>query len=97
MGEPTPIQGSPVQAPRAAGARSSSAAAPEGGAVAFRALIERLEEHARALAAEAQTVERPADLAGAVDKAHASLEDALALKEGLLEAWRAARLRGEAR
>ena len=97
MGEPKPITSSPLQAPRPAGARGPAAAAPGQGAVAFRALIERLEEHARALAAEAANVERPADLAGAVDKAHASLEDALALKEGLLEAWRAARLRGEAR
>lgn len=97
MGEPTPIRGLPVQGPRADGARAPASPASQKGAVAFRALIERLEEHARTLAAEAENVERPADLAGAVDKAHASLEDALALNEGLLEAWRAARMRGEAR
>jgi hypothetical protein len=94
MSEPKPIQpGISIQGAQGAKPRAG-AAAPPGAGVAFRALIERLEEQARALAAEAERVERPADLAGAVDRAHASLEDALALEQAVIEAWRASKLGG---
>jgi hypothetical protein len=57
--------------------------------VAFRALLDRLQQHVERLASDSRTVERPADLAQAVDRAHASLTDALTLGERLLEAYRA--------
>lgn len=62
---------------------------------AFRALLEKLEGHARGLADASGDVREPAELAGAVDRARASLEDALSLGDQLLEAYRAANRRAE--
>ncbi|MEO0650413.1 MAG: hypothetical protein AAFZ65_07030 [Planctomycetota bacterium] len=61
--------------------------ATSGDSAAFRALLENLEQRAAGLRGNA--AESPGDLAGAVDEARASLEDALDLKERLLEAYRA--------
>ena len=55
---------------------------------AFQALLERLEEQARELRASTSAIEGPRDLAGAVDRAHASLQDALTLSDRLVEAYR---------
>jgi hypothetical protein len=65
------------------------------GGVAFQALIEKLETQARELERETSRVESPADLAGAVDRAQASLAGALELSERLLEAFHASRQRPE--
>lgn len=73
--------GKPLQAPGA----KTNATTP-----AFQALLERLQEKARALEQVERTADDPASLAGAVDAARASLEDALTLGEGLLEAYREA-------
>jgi len=73
---------------RAPGATSSSAS----DSVAFRALLERLEKEARALDDQVQRVDDPEGLAQAVDRAHASLQDALSLGDRLLEAFRQAAL-----
>jgi len=62
-------------------------ASPAGGA-AFHALLERLETQARELEAQSQSIASPQDLTGAVDRAHASLQDALSLGDRLLEAYR---------
>ena len=56
----------------------------------FQVLLERLQESASALERESVSVEEPDELAGAVDRARESLQDALTLKEELLEAWRQA-------
>src|SRR5262245_3475511 len=93
-GEPRPAH---APAP-AAGARKARPAgeksAPEAGSAAspaFHVLLERLQATARELQEKAQGVEKPGDLAGAVDHARRSLDDALALGGRLLEAWRAER------
>lgn len=80
-----------------AGAPKSGAAGPtsESGA-AFRALLERLEERTRELSEHSRTLADASGLAGAVDTARASLEDALSLGDRLLEAYREARLQGGA-
>lgn len=58
--------------------------------IAFRALLERLERDARALEQDSGRIQDPKDLAGAVDRAHASLQDALTLGDRLIEAYREA-------
>jgi HPt (histidine-containing phosphotransfer) domain-containing protein len=74
---------------------ATSAAKPEGptksadGGSAFRALIEQLADRARELE---KTSAKPVDateLAGAVEEAHGSLQDALSLSAQLIEAYRA--------
>lgn len=64
------------------------------GGAAFKALLEKLEGHARE-ARQTGNVERPDELAGAADRAKASITDALSLRDQLLEAYRAAQQRGE--
>jgi flagellar hook-basal body complex protein FliE len=73
----------------------ANASAAAGGA-AFQALLERLETQARELAAQSQTIESPEQLTGAVDRAHASLQDALSLGDRLLEAYRESLARASA-
>ncbi len=66
------------------------------GGPAFEALLEKLQEKARTLQHDSETVDRPEDLSGAVDRARASLNDALSLSDQLLEAYREATQRGAA-
>lgn len=90
--------GSPLQ--------RAAPAAPLGGAAgtragaanpAFQALLEDLESRAQSLAQRGDA-ELDADaLPKAVEDARVSLEQALELKEQLLEAWRASRVNGEER
>jgi len=56
--------------------------------VAFRALLEKLEEKARVLEEQTRGVDDAKNLAGAVEGAKASLDDALSLGEELLETYR---------
>ncbi len=56
---------------------------------AFKALLEKLEEGNRRMAAAAAGVESPGDLAGAVSDAGRSVQQALDLGDELLEAYRA--------
>lgn len=61
----------------------------ESSGLAFRALLDQLADRARELE---QTSAKPVDareLAGAVEQAHGSLQDALHLSAQLLEAYRA--------
>ena len=67
----------------------------EGGA-AFRALLDELQEKARRLKEDGEALSQPAELAGAVDRARASIDDALSLSDQLLEAYRAAQQVGDA-
>ena len=82
-------------APLAGGAKASAPSTTESGA-AFRVLLEQLEERARELSARSAEVTDASELAGAVDSARASLDEALTLGERLLEAYREARLQGGA-
>lgn len=59
------------------------------GAMAFKALLDQLEQRANALELESKKDLSKDDLAGAIDNARASLEQMLSLKDRLLEAWRA--------
>jgi len=72
------------------GARARQAAGSAGGAE-FQALLERLQERTKELEETSQAVDDPGALAGAVETARASLEDALSLSDQLLEAYREAR------
>ena len=58
------------------------------GGAAFKALLDRLQDQARDLQGASQADLDPSDLAGAVDRAHDSLRDALSLSDQLLEAYR---------
>lgn len=71
-----------------AGAKAPSATSAASAAL-FQSLIEKLEMQARELDADSKQVANPTDLAHAVDRAHTSLADALALGDQLLEAYRA--------
>jgi hypothetical protein len=53
-------------------------------------MLDKIEERARSLAQDSRAVERPEQLAGAVDSARESLEDVLSLKDRLLEEYRQA-------
>jgi hypothetical protein len=78
----------PVGGARPGGAREG--ASTEGGGPAFQALLEKLQQQARSLSQDTEAVARPEDLSGAVDRARATLDDALSLSDQLLEAYREA-------
>jgi len=88
-GQPRPIPDQPDRASGGAGSSRPGSADP--GAIRFRGLLERLE----ALESGAETLSRETtsdsleveDLSGAVDRARATLEDALSLGGRLLEAY----------
>jgi hypothetical protein len=85
----------PIQ--KSAETSSSSKAkegAPEG--PAFRVLLEQLQARAQELEQTTQDVSDPDRLAGAVDTARASLEDALSLSDQILEAFHEARQQADA-
>lgn len=90
MGEPAAKL--PPTGPQRTGAieptLSRTKSASPGAAASFEALLENLEQKAQALDAKARAELAPDELAQAVDEARSSLEDALALQERLLEAWR---------
>ncbi len=95
MLENVPISagGAPISAGAAAKAKSATpGAASNAQGAAFHALIEKLTTEARELEQASRNVESAADLAQAVDRAHDSLQDALSLSDGLLEAYRRALL-----
>lgn len=76
----------PIRPTTPSGGASSSSRSESG--VEFRALLERLEERAAALEADRAEGGDRAELAGAVDRARATFEDALSLSDQLLEAYR---------
>ncbi len=94
MANQLPIQGpsgaqksAPIQPGSAKSAPDAKSAA---NAVAFRALLDDLEVKARELGAKADSVGNPTDLAGAMQGAKSSLDDALSIRDRLLEAFRQA-------
>ena len=85
----------PTRIPNAIGAARTNAPAqptqsPRAPATsaAFHVLIEKLEEQAKELEASTRTVSDAKDLAGAVDRARDSFQEALSLGESLIEAYR---------
>ncbi len=94
------VENNPIQRPGAAsaasvGAANSKAKPAEGqqsAGPAFQALLEKLQQQARSLQQESETVAKPDELSGAVDRAHDSLKDALSLSDSLLEAYREAQI-----
>jgi hypothetical protein len=85
----------PIHVPKTGAAQPGKTEGPTKSAdsgAAFHALIEQLADRARELE---KTSAKPVDateLAGAVEEAHASLEDALSLSAQLIEAYRANRM-----
>jgi hypothetical protein len=61
--------------------------------VAFRALLDALQEKASTLAQTSASVDDPNRLAGAVEAARETLDQAVTLSDRLLESWRAERQR----
>ena len=90
MANELPIQGSLQTGSILPGAPSESKLASSDGGVTFRALLDDLEAKARDLHQKSEVLERPEDLAGAVQGAKASLNDALSIRDRLLEAFREA-------
>lgn len=88
---PRPID--PLSAPREEQARSKRI--EESAGPAFQALLESLLARAQALDEESERVEGPDELGRAVESARETLEDALSLRDRLLEALHRARLSGE--
>lgn len=74
----------PIQGP---GEAKRSQSDPANGA-AFQALLDQLQAQARDLRGAGEAELGADDLAGAVDRAHSSLRDALSLSDQLLEAYR---------
>ena len=92
MTDPIPLPSSaPLQGAGAVGGASGSkkSAGLGEGAVAFKSLLDQLEDRAKALEVESRKDLSKDDLAGAIDNARTSLEQMLSLKDQLLEAWRA--------
>ena len=89
---PIPNRPEPLRGPEQGAQRPS--ADPARGA-AFRVLLDQLENQAHRLQDASGEVERPEQLAGAVEQARESLADALTLGDKLLEAYRAARQQAE--
>ncbi len=89
----SPIQRPELSAPKKAGAERSQD--PQQGGPAFQALLDRLQQQARSLQHDGETLESPEQLPDAVDRAQASLEDALSLSNRLLEAYREATQHGQ--
>lgn len=83
--EPNALNGvGPIQGP---GETKRAQSDPANGA-AFQALLDRLQAQARDLRGAGEADMDAVDLAGAVDRAHNSLRDALSLSDQLLEAYR---------
>lgn len=96
-GQPTGLTGAGrtdgVQPTKGANASPSERATES---PAFHVLLERLQARAAELEAETEGATDAENLAGAVDTARASLEDAVSLSDRILEAYRAAEQQGEA-
>jgi hypothetical protein len=69
-------------------AAKQTAKTPETGA-AFKALLDQLADRARELEKTSAKPVDASELAGAVEEAHGSLQDALSLSTQLIEAYRA--------
>lgn len=89
------LQSGPQRVQGPGPAQSIEAPSDPKAGLAFKALLERLEEETRRLAKASDGVQGARDLAGAVDVARESVEEAIQLGDQLLEAYRAARQQAE--
>lgn len=86
----------PDAAHLAAGTPENARSPRKSDGAAFKELIERLEVQTQRLRQDGDSLADPAELAGAVDRAKSSIEDAISLSEELMEAFRASQITGEA-
>ena len=90
MNEALPIPTSAPSSVRATPpAPASATASGSQPSIEFRALLERLREQAQSLERSTEKALGASELPGAVKEARESLDGALSLAEGLLEAYRA--------
>ncbi len=89
MNESLPIPTSAPTSVRAPAPATTGAASPTQPSIEFRALLERLREQAQSLERSTEKAIGASELPGAVKEARESLDGALSLAEGLLEAYRA--------
>jgi len=75
-----------------AGVEPTTSPRPAEPGIEFRALLERLREQAASLEKAAEKPLNAGELSGAVQEAHGSLQGALSIAEGLLEAYRSSRM-----
>ena len=78
----------PTQGPGAIGGNLKTPREKAEGGIAFKALLDKLQGQADSLRADSEAALEAEELSGAVDRAHASLQDALSLSDQLLEAFR---------
>ena len=91
MVDPLPIDPKNVSGLDAVGGKQPALESNDKSAgVEFRAMLERLETRASDLAEKTEQDDGPDELGRAVDSARESLEEALTLKDQLLEAYRQA-------
>ena len=94
MNESMPIPTISAAPVRAAQPAPTSTTAPSSQpSIEFRALLERLREQAQSLERSTEKALGASELPGAVKEARESLDGALSLAEGLLEAYRANQMR----
>lgn len=85
-----PVQG--VTLVRGAEPAPAASQNPIEPSIEFRALLERLREQAASLERASEKPLNAGELSGAVKEAGASLQGALSIAEGLLEAYRSSRV-----
>ena len=94
MNEAMPLPTSVPTAVRVAPSAPTSAPSTNSQtSIEFRALLERLREQAQSLVRSTEKALGASELPGAVKEARESLDGALSLAEGLLEAYRANQMR----
>jgi len=98
MNESMPIPTTPTapvrSVPSSAGNTPTAGTQPS---IEFRALLERLREQAQSLERSTEKTLGASELPGAVKEARESLDGALSLAEGLLEAYRASQIQPQDR
>ncbi len=92
MVDPTKIGGGLPRVQEGTGQPGRADATSSGQGATFKALLEKLDGQARQIQQVSEQVDRPDQLAGAVDQARDSLDEALSLGNQLLEAFRANQL-----
>lgn len=88
MVDNNPIQRTNANSISPAASSKSNSAGKASSGPAFEALLEKLQQQAKSLQHDSETVAKPDELTGAVDRAADSLKDALSLSDQLLEAFR---------
>jgi hypothetical protein len=96
MSELRPIGLVPVPSNTNVEPAAPASSGPGATSTEFRALLERLREQAAALERATEGSIRAENLSGAVQEASASLQGALSIAEGLLEAYRSSRIESQA-